>query len=131
MAKSIASTLRKLGRGEPDIPEHTREEWAKQAPQADDEASEDETRHDRYRRRQLRMSEGDTSLNVVEAQDVKIKPGQRFEGPVEALIKQYKDPREVMRHMSHGQFMKHELRDGKIYCGEEMIYDGTAELADD
>jgi hypothetical protein len=47
------------------------------------------------------------------------------------LIEKYCDPREVMRHMSHGQFMKHELRDSQIFRGEEMIYDGTAALDED
>ena len=135
MARNIASTLRKLGKG-PAVDYEQQE--AQRAPRTDREREDDQSEHDRYRRKQRRMAEQDTAtslpIKVVNKKDREKesapKPGTVFEGPVEKLIEKYKDPREVVRHMTTGQFMKYELRGGQIWQNNELIYDGTEFMKD-
>ena len=47
------------------------------------------------------------------------------------LIEKYKDPREVVRHMTTGQYMKYELRGGEIWQDDELVYDGTQFMQDE
>ena len=126
MARRINDTLRKIGRATPvDQPS----ESTGRSGYSDREDRSEESDHDRFRRRQARMAEQDTSsslpIKVVADEVVKPKPGTRFEGPVETLIEKYKDPREVVRHMTMGQYMRYELRDGQIFEGDKLVYDGT------
>ncbi|HPU85534.1 MAG TPA: hypothetical protein PLE60_09390 [Candidatus Latescibacteria bacterium] len=98
------------------------------------ERTEDETDHDRFRRKQQRLAAQDTSsslpIKVVEKQAAKPQPGTRFEGPLEVLAAKYKDPREVMRHMTVGQYMRYELRGGQIWENGKLAYDGTQFLTE-
>ena len=129
----VSSTLRKLGKGPQ--PNNTAPiDQGKAAPREKVRES-DETDHDRYRRKQARLADQDQStglpIKVVDRSEApKPLPGSRFEGPVDKLCEKYKDPREVIRHMTTGQYMKHELRGGQIWQGEEMVYDGTAFMLD-
>ncbi len=131
MPRNVNSTLRKLGKG-PAV-EYERNYSSTSRPQREPEG--EETEHDRYRRRQRRMADQDTSsslpIEVVSKHKEPPKPGTTFEGTVEKLIEKYKDPREVVRHMTHGQFMRYELRGGEIWEGEKLIYDGTAHMVEE
>jgi hypothetical protein len=130
----ISSTLRKLGKVSPT--NNTAPSDNERPPQKSREFESDETAHDRYRRKQARLADqdGSTSLPVKmvdRSEEDRPRPGSTFEGPVEKLIEKYKDPREVVRHMTSGQYMKYELRGGEIWQGEELIYDGTPFMQDD
>ena len=131
MARNITSTLRKLGKA----PAVEYDQNPNRASQQRPEREGEETEHDRYRRRQRRMAEHDTSsslpIEVVSREKEPPKPGTTFEGPVEKLIEKYKDPREIVRHMTHGQFMRYELRGGEIWEGDKLVYDGTAHMVDE
>ena len=131
MARNVTSTLRKLGKGP--LVEYDTNNTRPNRPEREPEG--EETQHDRYRRRQRRMADQDTSsslpIQVVSKEKEPPKPGSTFEGPVERLIEKYKDPREVVRHMTYGQFMRYELRGGEIWEGENLIYDGTAHMGDE
>ena len=97
--------------------------------------SETERRHERYRRRQAEASKlgpAAERLPIMTPEErerrEKLKVNRRviqFEGPIEKLIEKYKDPEEVFKHLSLGQLMKYELKDGKIYEKGELIYDGA------
>jgi len=126
MARRINETLRKLGRNQP-----TNEPPADASntrPRGEERDYEEETQHDRFRRRQARLAERDTSTSLpieVAREAPKPKPGQTFEGPIDKLIEKYRDPAEVMRHMTVGQYMRYELREGQIWEGKRLVYDGT------
>jgi hypothetical protein len=129
MSKST-QILRRLNQAPP-VNEEMRVEGPRKA---ETERLDDETDHDRFRRKQQRMAEQDTStslpIKVVAREVAAPRPGTRFEGPVDALIAKYKDPREVVRHMTMGQYMKYELRGGQIWENNKLLYDGTAFMAE-
>ena len=129
MARRISETLRKLG-SKPTDDEAVSQPGTRRRPDA--ERDNDETDHDRYRRRQQRLAEQDTAsslpIEYVEHKEVGPRPGSQFEGPIEKLIEKYKDPREVVRHMSVGQYMRYELRGGEIWQGDTLLYDGTQHM---
>ena len=133
MARNITSTLRKVGKAP--APDYEQRQQLN-APRTEREYDDEQTEHDRYRRKQRRMADQDTAsslpIKVVgkEERVTKPKPGTTFEGPVNKLIEKYKDPREVLRHMTTGQFMKYELRGGQIWEGDQLIYDGTEFMKD-
>jgi hypothetical protein len=128
----LSQTLRKLGQAPPvDQPDTTQRS---RSYQREREFDGEETQHDRFRRKQQRMAEQDTSsslpIRTANKDDAAPKPGSHFEGPIGKLIEKYKDPREVVRHMTVGQYMRYELRDGQIWEGDKLIYDGTKHLTD-
>ncbi|HDS74716.1 MAG TPA: hypothetical protein ENN56_04160 [Firmicutes bacterium] len=129
MARRISETLRKTGMN---VPVEFSDDSQRVRHYEEREDRSEETEHDRYRRKQARLAEQDTStslpIKVVQDEVVKPKAGTRFEGPIEKLIETYKDPREVVRHMTMGQYMRYELRGGQIWEGDSLIYDGTAHL---
>ena len=129
MAKST-QILRRLNQAPP-VDEPTYNPSANGEPV---ERTEDETDHDRFRRKQQRMAAQDTStalpIKVVEKQTAAPHPGTRFEGTLDVLAAKYKDPREVIRHMTVGQYMRYELRGGQIWESGKLVYDGTAFLAE-
>ena len=131
MGKSAKSIMRKLG--DKRSVEETRKKFI------DEESSHErrehmtieEVRHDKYRTRQKAMSELGPAverLPIYKKEDRKEEKTGRtiqFEGPIKKLIELYRDPEEIFQHMSYGQLMKYELRDGKIYEKGKLIYDGT------
>ena len=127
----ITQTLRKLGQAPPvDQPDTTPR---RRLGEHERERDGEETQHDRYRRKQQRLAEQDTStslpIKTLVPDDIAPKPGTRFEGPIEKLIEKYKDPREVIRHMTTGQYMRYELRGGQIWEHDKLIYDGSQHIA--
>lgn len=131
MARSIGQTLRKLGQAPPtEQPDTTQQ----RRPHRETEWDVEETQHDKYRRKQQRLAEQDTSsslpIKVADGKEAAPRPGTRFEGPIEKLIEKYKDPREVVRHMTIGQYMRYELRDGQIWEGDKLVYDGTKHMTE-
>ena len=129
MARRISETLRKIGK-QPAGDDFVSDRSAHR--HTDAERDEEETDHDRYRRRQQRLAEQDTasSLPIKYVAEAKVAPhpGTRFEGPIEKLVEKYKDPKEVVRHMTTGQYMRYELRGGQIWEGDALVYDGTQHL---
>ena len=129
MARLI-QTLRKIGQAPPvDQPDTTE---PRRYHDRNRDFDGEETQHDRFRRKQQRLAEQDTStslpIKMAGKEDIAPKPGTTFEGPVEKLIEKYKDPREVVRHMTVGQYMRYELREGEIWEGSKLVYDGTKYL---
>jgi hypothetical protein len=125
----VNETLRKIGKANridepPPVNKNTHHD--------SEERDGEETDHDRYRRRQARLADSDTlsslPIKVVVDQEVKPQPGSRFEGPVDKLAEKYKDPREVIRHMTIGQYMRYELKGGQIWEGDTLVYDGTEHM---
>ncbi len=130
MARRISDTLRRLGSktAEDNLPAQ-----APTSRQTEYDREDEESDHDRYRRRQQRMADQDTMASlpikrVEEEAPPTPKPGAKFEGPIEKLVELYGDPREVIRHMTVGQYMRYELRDGQIWEGDKMVYDGTGHV---
>lgn len=122
----ITQTLRKIGQAPPvDQPELTQPRH----PLRERDFDGEETQHDRYRRKQQRMAEQDTSsslpIKVADKKEFAPRPGTKFEGRIEMLIEKHKDPREILRHMTMGQYMRYELRGGQIWEGNQLIYDGS------
>lgn len=101
-----------------------------------EEKTELEKRHDRFRARQERASRlgpAAERLPILTPEEKerreKERPQRRqlkFEGPIEKLIEKYKDPKEVFQHLSMGQLMKYELDEetGCIYEKGKLIFDG-------
>ena len=126
----INDSMRRIGKSQPvNVPPEPTNHGTGHH-ERDEEDSE--TSHDRYRRRQARMADQDSTsslpIKIVSDEPPKPQPGTTFEGPVSVLAEKYKDPREVLRHMTMGQYMRYEYRDGQIFEGETLIYDGTAHL---
>jgi hypothetical protein len=102
----------------------------------EEDKTELEKRHDRFRARQERASRlgpAAERLPILTKEESerreKERPQRRqlkFEGPIEKLIEKYKDPKEVFQHLSMGQLMKYELNEetGCIYEKGTMIFDG-------
>ena len=102
----------------------------------EEDKTELEKRHDRFRARQERASRlgpAAERLPILTKEEKerreKERPQRRqlkFEGPIEKLIEKYKDPKEVFQHLSMGQLMKYELNEetGCIYEKGTMIFDG-------
>lgn len=101
----------------------------------EEDKTELEKRHDRFRARQERASRlgpAAERLPILTKEEKerreKERPQRRqlkFEGPIEKLIEKYKDPKEVFQHLSMGQLMKYELNEetGCIYEKGTMIFD--------
>ena len=131
MGKSAKSIMRKLG--DRRSVEEARKKYldTESTHERRENMTVDEARHDKYRSRQKALSElGPVSerLPIYKKEDREDERKARtiqFEAPIEKLIERYKDPEEIFRHMSYGQLMKYELRDGRIYQKGTLIYDGT------
>jgi len=127
----ITQTLRKLGQAPP-VDQPDMGSQSRRYPR-ERQFDGDETDHDRYRRKQQRMAEQDTSsslpIRTVGKDDLAPRPGTKFEGTIEKLVEKYKDPREIVRHMTMGQYMRYKVRDGQIWEGDKLIYDGSKYLS--
>jgi hypothetical protein len=127
--------------GSDDIKEQERAKFRERAAEISElyeqeEKTELEKRHDRFRARQERASRlgpAAERLPILTPEEKerreKERPQRRqlkFEGPIEKLIEKYKDPKEVFQHLSMGQLMKYELDEetGCIYEKGKMIFDG-------
>jgi len=138
MNDSVRDILRKMG--ENSSQDRERDRWRKRAEEvASDyhstgDKTEIEKKHEHFRRQQefaSRLGPAAERLPVMtaEAKERREKAKTRgkklqFEGPIEKLIEKYRNPEEVFRHLSLGQLMKYELKEGKIYEKGKMIYDG-------
>ena len=138
MKESVKDILRKIGE---DGPLHQdRDRWRKRAEEvasdhhAEGNKTETEKKHDHFRRQQefaSRLGPAAERLPVMTSEEKErrekakrnTKPLQ-FEGPIEKLIEKYRDPEEVFKHLSLGQLMKYELKEGKIYEKGKLIFDG-------
>jgi len=131
MGKSAKSIMRKLG--DKRSVEETRKKFLEEESTHDrrEHMSIEEVRHDKYRTRQKALSElgpAADRLPIYKKEDREEEKKTRtiqFEAPIKKLIERYRDPEEIFQHMSYGQLMKYELRDGKIYEKGKLIYDGT------
>ena len=137
MKDSVKDILRKAG-GYDDL-DGERERWRKRAEEVasrgeDSQKTEVEKKHDHFRRQQefaSRLGPAAERLPILSPEErerrEKQKPNRKqlqFEGPIERLIEKYKDPVEVFQHLSLGQLMKYELKEGKIYERGKLIFDG-------
>ena len=139
MSRSVRDILRKAGRDT--LREKEQEKFRDKADEVaslyeQEEKTELEKRHDRYRKQQeyaSRLGPAAERLPILskeeQARREKSKPAHKrieFEGPIEKLIEKYGDPKEVFEHLSLGQLMKYELdeKTGCIYEKGEMIFDG-------
>ncbi len=127
--------------GNDDLTEDARAKFRQKAEEisdlyAEEDKSEIEKRHDRFRARQERASRLGPAAERLpiltqEEKERREKEGpqhrkREFEGPIEKLIEKYGDPKEVFQHLSMGQLMKYELdkETGCIYEKGTMIFDG-------
>jgi hypothetical protein len=138
MNDSVRDILRKMGENSP--VERDREAWRKRAEDlasegmAEGNKTEVEKKHEHFRRQQefaSRLGPAAERLPMMTSEEKERREKAKlntkkhaFEGPIEKLIQKYVDPEEVFRHLSLGQLMKYELKDGKIYEKGKMIYDG-------
>lgn len=137
MSDSVRDILRKMGEN-PSV-ERDSEAWRKRAEEiASDHLEGDKTevekKHDQFRRQQefaSRLGPAAERLPMISVEQREQREKAKlsvkkleFEGPIEKLIEKYRDPKEVFKHLSLGQLMKYELKDGKIYQKGKMIYDG-------
>ena len=148
MSDRLRNILRKVGRD--DQREREQEKWRKRAEErgseygtGDEDKTEVEKRHDRFRRQQeyaSRLGPAAERLPILTQEErerrEKERPKRReikFEGPIEKLIEKYKDPKVVFDHLSIGQMMKYELDEqtGCIYEKGKLIFDGTKLVEDD
>ncbi len=144
MNDSVRDILRKLG--EDGAQDRERDRWRKRAEEvasdyySEGDKSETEKKHDHFRRQQefaSRLGPAAERLPVMTAEEkerrekakVSSKKHQ-FEGPIEKLIEKYRNPEEVFKHLSLGQLMKYELKEGKIYEKGKLIYDGEKLVKD-
>ena len=144
MNDSVRNLLRKMGEDGP--LERERTKWRQRAEETasgreDIDRSEVEKKHDQFRRQQelaSRLGPAAERLPILtpeeQAERAKGKPKRKkleFEGPIEKLIEKYGDPEEVFKHLSLGQHMKYELKDGKIFEKGKLIFDGEKMVNDD
>lgn len=137
MSDSVKEVLRKMG--ETTAVDRDREAWRKRAEEVasdhlEGDKTEVEKKHDHFRRQQefaSRLGPASERLPVISAEErerqEKAKPiikKLEFEGPIEKLIAKYRDSAEVFRHLSLGQLMKYELKEGRIYEKGRLLYDG-------
>lgn len=136
MSDSVKEFLRKMG--ETTAVDRDREAWRRRAEEVASDLEGDKTevekKHDHFRRQQefaSRLGPASERLPVISAEEHerrdKAKPLNKkmeFEGPIEKLIGKYRDPAEVFKHLSLGQLMKYELKEGKIYEKGKLLYDG-------
>ena len=139
MNESVRNIMRKAGSD--DLKDQERSKFREKAAEISElyeqeEKTELEKRHDRFRARQERASRlgpAAERLPILTPEEKerreKERPQRRqlqFEGPIEKLIEKYKDPKEVFQHLSMGQLMKYELDEetGCIYEKGKLIFDG-------
>jgi hypothetical protein len=138
MNESVKDILRKVG--EDSTVARERELWRKRAEDiasgynVKSDKSEIEKKHEHFRRQQefaSRLGPAAERLPIMTAEEKERREKAklnykklRFEGPIEKLIEKYRDPEEVFKHLSLGQLMKYELKEGKIYEKGKLIFDG-------
>ncbi|MDA0746346.1 MAG: hypothetical protein O2954_07490 [bacterium] len=140
MSDSLRNIMRKAGTD--DVPERERAKFMEKANELaeyygnQEDKTELEKRHDRFRQRQeyaSRLGPAAERLPILTQEEKERRDRERpdrrkiqFEGPIEKLLEKYKDPKEVFKHMSHGQLMKYELEEatGYIYEKGKLIFDG-------
>ena len=146
MSKSLRNIMRKAGSD--DTKAREREKFREKADEISqlyeqEEKSELEKRHDRFRARQeyaSRLGPAAERLPIISKEESeqrqKERPQRRqlqFEGPIEKLIEKYEDPKVVFEHLSLGQLMKYDLDEetGCIYEKGNLIFDGEKLVKDD
>lgn len=144
MNDSVRGILRKMG--EDGALDRERDRWRKRAEEvasdyhSEGDKSETEKKHDHFRRQQefaSRLGPAAERLPVMTVEEKERREKAKrntqkhqFEGPIEKLIEKYRDPEEVFKHLSLGQLMKYELKEGKIYEKGKLIYDGEKLVKD-
>lgn len=138
MNESVKGILRKMGEDGP--LDRERDRWRKRAEKvasdyhSEGDKTEIEKKHDHFRRQQefaSRLGPAAERLPVMTSEEKERREKAKrnakqhqFEGPLEKLIEKYRDPEEVFKHLSLGQLVKYELKEGKIYEKGKLIYDG-------